>query len=140
MKLPNVSPATINEIAGEGVMSLKGKDYMQVQHRTLRHRFLNPDITYYTETVSLTVGYDDNGNPIQRHWVKTTVAEGYDVRATAHKEIKFDAKGGAAKDFPLETAETGALGRALSMCGVGTLAGDLDEDDQLADAPLLTGK
>ena len=41
--------------------------------------------------------------------------------------------------FPdyIEKAETGAIGRALAMCGYGTLqAPEFDEQDRLADAPL----
>ena len=47
--------------------------------------------------------------------------------------------------FPdyIEKAETGAIGRALAMCGYGTLqAPEFDEQDRLADAPVekATGK
>jgi hypothetical protein len=41
--------------------------------------------------------------------------------------------------FPdyIEKAETGAVGRALAMCGYGTLqAPEFDEQDRLADAPI----
>ena len=41
--------------------------------------------------------------------------------------------------FPdyIEKAETGAIGRALAMCGYGTLqAPQFDEQDRLADAPV----
>jgi hypothetical protein len=41
--------------------------------------------------------------------------------------------------FPnyIEKAETGAIGRALAMCGYRTLqAPEFDEQDQLADAPV----
>jgi hypothetical protein len=41
--------------------------------------------------------------------------------------------------FPdyIEKAETGAIGRALAMCGYGTLqAPEFDEQERLADAPL----
>jgi hypothetical protein len=42
--------------------------------------------------------------------------------------------------FPdyIEKAETGAIGRALAMCGYGTLqAPEFDEQDRLADAPVV---
>ena len=45
--------------------------------------------------------------------------------------------------FPdyIEKAETGAIGRALAMCGYGTLqAPEFDEQDRLADAPLEKAK
>jgi hypothetical protein len=55
-----------------------------------------------------------------------------DVIATARKketEIGFP-------DY-IEKAETGAIGRALAMCGYGTLqAPEFDEQDRLADAPV----
>jgi hypothetical protein len=41
--------------------------------------------------------------------------------------------------FPdyIEKAETGSIGRALAMCGYGTLqAPEFDEQDRLADAPV----
>jgi hypothetical protein len=55
-----------------------------------------------------------------------------DIIATARKketEIGFP-------DY-IEKAETGAIGRALAMCGYGTLqAPEFDEQDRLADAPV----
>ena len=45
--------------------------------------------------------------------------------------------------FPdyIEKAETGAIGRALAMCGYGTLqAPEFDEQDRLADAPVEKSK
>jgi len=129
MQLPKISTETLNEIVGEGILNLKGKDYLQVAHRVVRFRNMNPDATFYQEVEQ--VG--------DTWYVKCTIAEGYDVRATAYKEVKFGGKGAAAQ-YPLECAETGAIGRALALCGFGTLSGDLDESDQLADSPLVTGK
>jgi len=60
------------------------------------------------------------------------------VIATAHKkETKIG--------FPdyIEKAETGAVGRALAMCGYGTLqAPEFDEGERIADSPVekATGK
>ena len=45
--------------------------------------------------------------------------------------------------FPdyIEKAETGAVGRALAMCGYGTLqAPEFDECERLADAPVEKAK
>lgn len=45
--------------------------------------------------------------------------------------------------FPdyIEKAETGAVGRALAMCGYGTLqAPEFDEGERLADAPVAKAK
>lgn len=58
------------------------------------------------------------------------------VIATARKR---ETEGG----FPdyIEKAETGAVGRALAMCGYGTLqAPEFDEQDRLADAPVEKSK
>lgn len=129
MKIPQISNETLSEIMGEGFLNLKGKEYLQVAHRVVRFRHDNPDATIYTEVEQV-------GDLV---YVKATIAEGYDVRATAYKEVKFGGKGAAAQ-YPLECAETGAIGRALALCGFGTLSGDLDERDQLADSPLVTGK
>jgi hypothetical protein len=58
------------------------------------------------------------------------------VIATARKketEIRFP-------DY-IEKAETGAIGRALAMCGYRTLqAPEFDEQDRLADAPVEKAK
>jgi hypothetical protein len=59
-----------------------------------------------------------------------------DIIATARKK---ETEAG----FPdyIEKAETGAIGRALAMCGYGTLqAPEFDEQDRLADAPLEKAK
>jgi hypothetical protein len=41
----------------------------------------------------------------------------------------------------IEKAETGAVGRALAMCGYGTLAApEFDEEERLADAPVTKNK
>lgn len=107
------------------MMKLQGKDYLPVAPRVVLFRQEHPDWSIYTETkevgdktyVFATV-YDPELRPI----------------ASAHKMVKSGGKGPAAQ-WPLETAETGAVGRALALCGYGTLAGDLDEGDQIADAP-----
>jgi hypothetical protein len=53
------------------------------------------------------------------------------VVATAHKSIRTFAGG----DF--EKAETGAIGRALSACGYGTIeALDMDEGEDISDSPV----
>ena len=58
------------------------------------------------------------------------------VLATARKRESQDG-------FPdyIEKAETGAVGRALAMCGYGTLqAPEFDEEERLADAPVKKAK
>jgi hypothetical protein len=66
--------------------------------------------------------------------MKATIKDSFgNVIATARKketEIGFP-------DY-IEKAETGAIGRALAMCGYGTLqAPEFDEQDRLADTPIV---
>jgi hypothetical protein len=66
--------------------------------------------------------------------MKATIKDNFgNVIATARKK---ETEAG----FPdyIEKAETGAIGRALAMCGYGTLqAPEFDEQDRLADAPVV---
>ena len=113
LKLPEqFTRETLSDIMGEGFLSLKGKQYLQVAYRVVHFRHRNPDGTIYTEHVQIG----------DTHTMCATVAIGYDVMATAHKTIKFGAGKGPAKDYPIEMAETGAIGRALGLCGYGTLS------------------
>lgn len=107
-------------------IDLKGKEYLPVAARVVAFRQDHPTWPVVTEV--RTIGEDlyalasvftEDGTPI----------------ATAHKRVKTNARGPAA-EWPVETAETGAIGRALALCGYGTLSGDLDEGDQIADAPV----
>lgn len=114
------------EFKDEHMMKLQGKEYLPVAPRIVLFRAEHPEWTIMTNTAD--VGGDT--------YVKATVVNDKDkIMATAHKRLRKDAKGPAAL-WPLETAETGAIGRALALCGYGTLSGDLDEGDQLADAPV----
>lgn len=114
------------------ILKLKGKDYLQVAHRLqwLSDDHENYDIRteYHTITDEMAI-------------VRATVIifkDGKPVRsATAtKKETK--------KDFPdfIEKAETGSIGRALAMLGLGTqmAISDLDEGSRLADSPVTNPK
>lgn len=114
-----------SEFRKRGTIKLSGRDYLQVAYRVVEFRRDNPTATILTETRKI----DDE------LFAFATVANDGVVLATAHKMVKRGGKGPAAQ-FPLETAETGAIGRALALCGYGTLGGDLDEGDQIADAPV----
>lgn len=109
------------------LMNIKGKDYLQVQHRLIWFREERPEWGIETElilfspdvTTAKAVIRDNTGRII----------------AMAHKTE--DRKGFGDH---LEKAETGSIGRALALCGFGTqfTAFDLDEGDRLADSPSPT--
>jgi hypothetical protein len=122
-----VDTTAVEHILVQGTIDLKGQDYTQVNARVLAFRLNNPQACI--ETVIVPVG--------DKFYVKAVISEDGTPYATAHKEIKFGVTGkSAAAMYPLETAETGAMGRALNVCGYGTLAGDLNEEDQISDAPV----
>jgi hypothetical protein len=110
----------------EHMLKLQGKEYLPVAPRVVMFRQEHADWEICTEAIE--VGDD--------FYVRAEVRneEGC-IRATAHKRVRKGMKGPAGM-FPLETAETGAIGRALALCGYGTLSGDLDEGEELADAPV----
>lgn len=116
----------------EHMLNLKGKNYLPVAARVVMFRKDHPTASVMTDTKQ--VGDDT--------YVTCAIMFEGRVVATAHKRVRLEMKGkgkSAAADWPLETAETGAVGRALALCGYGTLAGDLDEGDELADAPVGDG-
>lgn len=106
------------------LMNLKGKDYLQVAHRLVWCREEHPEWAIETEFVSLT-----NTGALAKATIREQSGR---VLATAHK--RETSQGFA--DFE-EKAETGAIGRALALCGYGTqFTEDLDEGDRLADSPV----
>lgn len=111
------------------LLNLKGKDYLQVAHRLVWFREEKPDWTIKTSFVSISADY-----AIAKAEILT--AQGLLV-ATAHKSE--DKKGFF--DF-IEKAETGAIGRALALCGYGTqfCAEELDEGKRIVDSPVFRGK
>ena len=86
------------------------------------------------------------------YWTIITKVEKWGDKAVVMKAIIKDVTGqiiamARKKEteigFPdyIEKAETGAIGRALAMCGYGTLqAPEFDEQDRLADAPVEKAK
>src|SRR5688500_16803136 len=82
------------------------------------------------------------------YWSIVTRVEKWGDKAVVMKAIIKDMQGSVIATarkketeigFPdyIEKAETGAIGRALAMCGYGTLqAPEFDEQDRLADAPV----
>lgn len=109
----------------EHLVDIKGKDYLPVAWRLVWFREEHPDWQIKTNIVDLF----DNKGVIMRARILDKQGN---LRAMAHKtETK--------QGFPdfIEKAETGAIGRALAMCGYGTqFEPELNEGDRLADAPL----
>jgi hypothetical protein len=119
----------------EHMMDLKGKNYLPVAARIVLFRSENPDWSISTQMMQR----GEDGPWYVRAEVHRPVnhpsgAIQMLLVSSAHKEIG-KAKGQAGY-WPGETAETGAIGRALGLAGWGTMDGDFDEGDELADAPV----
>jgi hypothetical protein len=106
------------------LLDLRGKDYLQVAHRLVWFREEHPTWSIETEPLAIQSDYaifvarvkDENGRLISTG-------------------TKHETKHGFF-DF-IEKAETGAIGRALALCGYGTqFAPELDEEERIVDAPL----
>ncbi len=107
-------------------IKLQGKEYFQVAGRIIEFRRDNPTWSILTEAKLI-------GEAM--HMFAVIQDETGRILATSHKRIREGGKGPAAQ-FPVETAETGAIGRALGLMGYGTLGGDFEEHGQIADAPV----
>lgn len=111
------------------LINLKGKPYLQVAHRLvwLTEKYDN----YQINTNFLHVDEDSA--------IAQSVVEIYNETGVLVKRASATKKE-TKKDFPdfIEKAETGSLGRALAMLGLGTqfCEQDLDEGSRLADAPV----
>jgi hypothetical protein len=116
----------------EKLMSLKGKDYLEVKWRLVWFRQEHPDWGISTQIVE---------HSIEKRYavVKATITDATG-RVVAEGTKMEDAKGFA--DY-LEKAETGAIGRALGILGYGTqFAPEFDEvvdgvaNPRIVDAPV----
>ena len=110
------------------LLNLKGKPYLQVAHRLIWFRKDHPDWTIKTKVIEL-----HEKGVIMKATIKDITGK---TIATAHKKETVTG-------FPdyIEKAETGAIGRALAMCGYGTqFEPEFDEGDRLADAPIKRAK
>lgn len=109
------------------LIDLKGKKYLQVQWRLVWFREEKPD--WSIETI-LNGG---DGYCMARAEIKDNTGR---IIATSHKR---EDKAHFA-DYA-EKAETGAIGRALALCGYGTqFAPDIDEQDRIVDSPAALPK
>ncbi len=110
------------------LLSLKGKEYLQVAHRLVWFREVHPTGIIKTQMLAM------QGEGKDEYAVfKTEVFVNGGLVSTAHKK---ETRGGF-DDF-IEKAETGSIGRALALAGFGTQfsADELDEKDRLADSPV----
>lgn len=105
------------------LIDLKGKPYLQVAHRLVWMREEHQDWSIETEING------DETVTIAKAIIKDATGR---IIATAHKrEHKVHFQDHA------EKAETGAIGRALALCGYGTqFAPDMDEGDRIVDSPV----
>jgi len=107
-----------------------GKEYLPVAARLVWFRQEHPDWGIETKPVLLDI---ENGYAVFD-------ASVYDAEGKLMaKGTKMETSKGFA-DY-IEKAETGAIGRALAMCGFGTqFAPELDESDRIVDSPLPIGE
>ena len=111
------------------LLNLKGKEYLTVAQRIRWFREENPLGRIDTDCITFT-----NSEAHFRAIISIKAADGTYIKlADANK---YETKQG----FPdyLEKAQTGAVGRALALCGYGTqfCADELEEGERLADSPV----
>ena len=125
LKLPKTKKVKLSN--GQVKWEKTEADYLPVAARIAWFRKDHPDWSIITKAIQLA-----NKAIVMKAIIKD--AQGR-IIATARKketEIGFH-------DY-IEKAETGAVGRALAMCGYGTLqAPEFDENERLADSPVETG-
>lgn len=111
------------------LMDMRGKDYLQVAFRIVWMRESHPDWSIETEFLVI-----NDKEAVAKATIRN---ESGRILATSHKSETM-------KDFPAghsEKAETGAIGRALALCGYGTqFAPDLDEGERIVDSPVARAK
>jgi hypothetical protein len=122
LKLPKTKKITLPN--GQVRFEKTETDYLPVAARIAWFRKDHPYWSIITEVEQLA-----DKAVVMKATIKDMLGQ---VIATARKK---ETEAG----FPdyIEKAETGAIGRALAMCGYGTLQGpEFDEQDRLADAPV----
>lgn len=106
------------------LMDIKGKDYLQVQHRVMWFRESHPDWGIETEIVA-----SGPGHTLFKATIKDEKGR---ILATAHK---YEDKQGFADHN--EKSETSAIGRALALVGYGTqFAVEMEEGERIVDSPV----
>lgn len=115
------------------LISLKGKEYLQVMHRLVwfKEKYAEGKGLIRTQMLANN-GQGPDEYFIFRAEIYIETDKGHVLVATGHKRETVGSFADA-----MEKSETGAIGRALAMLGIGTqfAADDLDEGSRLADAP-----
>lgn len=122
LKLPKNKKVTMGD--GQVRWEQTETDYLPVAARIAWFRREHPDWSIITNIVQLA-----NKGVLMKAVIKD--AQGRVIATARKKETEIG--------FPdyIEKAETGAVGRALAMCGYGTLqAPEFDEQERLADSPI----
>lgn len=109
-----------------GVINLKGKSYIEVKERVTWFRRDHPDWGIVTEAVEI--------NHAEQFAIFRACVFNAEGRLIATATKREDVRGFA--DY-IEKAETGSVGRALSLVGYGTLDG-MDDLKNPVDAPART--
>lgn len=107
------------------VLNLRGKEYLEVKYRLVWFREEHPEWGIETTILKTTEDFT-----LCRAEIKDEKGR---LVATAHKSE-------SKQDFNdhQEKSETGAIGRALALCGFGTqFAPELEEGERVVDAPVL---
>ena len=115
------------------LINLKGKPYLQVAHRLVWFREKYPEGIIKTQLL-----HDVDNEATFRAEIYISGAGGQPLLvSTGHKS-----ENKASFSDYREKAETGAIGRALALAGIGTqfCETDLDEKERLADAPVALPK
>lgn len=114
------------------LLNLKGKEYLAVAHRLVLFRESNPGGIIKTTMLAMN-GEGSAEYAVFKAEIFVETEKGHVCIASAHKK---ETRGGF-DDF-IEKAETGSVGRALTIAGYGLqfVGDELDEKDRLADAPL----
>jgi len=116
------------------LLNLKGKNYLQVAHRLVWFRERYPSGIIKTQMLS----HQDETAVFRAEVYITDTTTGQPMLvATGHKTENKN----SFADY-MEKSETGAIGRALALAGIGTqfCEVDLEENDRLADAPVEPAK
>lgn len=113
------------------LLNLKGKEYLQVAHRLVILDETHSNYEVKSEFLKLS-----DIDAVCKSTINVFDKDGKVIRSASSTKRETQ------KDFPdfIEKAETGSLGRALALIGIGTqfCTQDLDEGARLADSPVFS--